>query len=45
LFSMPSALALMLAKPTLISLAQNGTKSHRMTSRESPKSRAQRYAI
>src|SRR5215831_8148688 len=30
---MPSALALMLAKPTLMSLAQNGTRPQRMTVR------------
>ena len=33
LVSMPSALALMFANPTLMSLAQNGTRPQRMTSR------------
>src|SRR5947208_17192856 len=31
--SIPSALALMFAKPTLLSLAQNGTRPQRITSR------------
>ena len=33
LLSIPSALALMFAKPTLMSLAQNGTSPQRMTSK------------
>src|SRR5690348_13317482 len=33
LVSMPSALALMFANPTLMSFAQNGTRPQRMTSR------------